>query len=173
MDLLCEEEMLPEEDSPGCGGTVTEAGSVTEPRLAQGPILNLRPEEMPLATLQPNLLNDPRVLTNMLQSEEMNMPSVNYFKTIQVDITPEMRRGVASWMHEVSPYPVSSTRLSSPFCAIDNKVPLWSSTIATAQSLGPIVPRGARAQAKFSELFFILTKFFLTYAIIHAILRLT
>jgi len=97
---MCEEEMLPEEDSPGAAG---ELGAVGVSRVnVPCQILNFHPEEMLSATLQPTLLNDPRVLQNMLRSEEIHMPAVNYFKTIQSDLTPEMRRDVATWLYEVS-----------------------------------------------------------------------
>lgn len=47
-----------------------------------------------------NLLND-RVLQTMLKAEENYLPSPNYFKCVQKDIVPKMRKIVATWMLEV------------------------------------------------------------------------
>ncbi|KPP58704.1 hypothetical protein Z043_123447, partial [Scleropages formosus] len=47
-----------------------------------------------------NLLND-RVLHTMLKVEENYLPSANYFKCVQKDVVPYMRRIVATWMLEV------------------------------------------------------------------------
>ncbi|XP_045711358.1 G1/S-specific cyclin-D1 [Phyllostomus hastatus] len=47
-----------------------------------------------------NLLND-RVLRAMLQAEETCAPSVSYFKCVQKEIVPSMRKIVATWMLEV------------------------------------------------------------------------
>ncbi|CAN9507319.1 unnamed protein product [Ophioblennius macclurei] len=47
-----------------------------------------------------NLLNE-RVLRNMLRAEENYLPSPNYFKCVQKEIVPRMRRTVATWMLEV------------------------------------------------------------------------
>lgn len=49
----------------------------------------------------PVLLNDDRVLNNLLTYEEKYMPSGNYFKVVQKDIKPYMRKMVATWMLEV------------------------------------------------------------------------
>lgn len=48
-----------------------------------------------------NLLND-RVLQTMLKAEENYLPSPNYFKCVQKDIAPKMRKILATWMLEVS-----------------------------------------------------------------------
>lgn len=48
------------------------------------------------------LLQDDRVLKNLLESEEKYLPSCNYFKIVQKEIEPYMRRVVATWMLEVS-----------------------------------------------------------------------
>lgn len=48
-----------------------------------------------------NLLND-RVLHTMLKAEEIYLPSPNYFKCVQKEIVPNMRKIVATWMLEVS-----------------------------------------------------------------------
>ncbi|XP_056134646.1 G1/S-specific cyclin-D1 isoform X1 [Lampris incognitus] len=47
-----------------------------------------------------NLLND-RVLQTMLKAEESYLPSPNYFKCVQKEIVPKMRKIVATWMLEV------------------------------------------------------------------------
>ncbi|KAK2853419.1 hypothetical protein Q5P01_006080 [Channa striata] len=47
-----------------------------------------------------NLLND-RVLRTMLKAEENYLPSPNYFKCVQKEIVPKMRKIVATWMLEV------------------------------------------------------------------------
>nr|KAF6342624.1 cyclin D1 [Pipistrellus kuhlii] len=47
-----------------------------------------------------NLLND-RVLRAMLKAEEACAPSVSYFKCVQKEILPAMRKVVATWMLEV------------------------------------------------------------------------
>ncbi|TRY53774.1 hypothetical protein DNTS_020246 [Danionella cerebrum] len=46
-----------------------------------------------------NLLND-RVLQTMLRAEENYLPSPNYFKCVQKEIVPKMRKIVATWMLE-------------------------------------------------------------------------
>lgn len=50
-----------------------------------------------------NLLND-RVLLTMLKAEEQYLPSPNYFKCVQKEIAPKMRKIAATWMLEVSFY---------------------------------------------------------------------
>lgn len=47
-----------------------------------------------------NLLED-RVLQNLLTIEERYLPQCSYFKCVQKDIQPYMRRMVATWMLEV------------------------------------------------------------------------
>lgn len=50
----------------------------------------------------PVLLNDERVLQNLLKTEERYTPSsCSYFECVQTDITPQMRKIVAEWMLEV------------------------------------------------------------------------
>lgn len=49
----------------------------------------------------PNLLYDDRVLHNLLTIEERYLPQCSYFKCVQKDIQPFMRRMVATWMLEV------------------------------------------------------------------------
>ncbi|KAM4721105.1 G1/S-specific cyclin-D1 [Rhinophrynus dorsalis] len=52
------------------------------------------------AHLDRNLLTD-RVLQTMLKAEETSCPSVSYFKCVQKEILPSMRKIVATWMLEV------------------------------------------------------------------------
>ncbi|KAM9376136.1 G1/S-specific cyclin-D1-like [Pholidichthys leucotaenia] len=47
-----------------------------------------------------NLLTD-RVLSALLRAEEKYLPAANYFKCVQREIAPYMRRIVATWMLEV------------------------------------------------------------------------
>lgn len=49
----------------------------------------------------PNLLCDERVLQSLLTIEERFLPQYSYFKGVQKDIQPFMRRMVATWMLEV------------------------------------------------------------------------
>lgn len=56
----------------------------------------------------PNLLYDDRVLQSLLTIEERFLPQCSYFKCIQKDIQPFMRRMVATWMLEVCTYPIIS-----------------------------------------------------------------
>ncbi|XP_010765791.1 G1/S-specific cyclin-D2, partial [Notothenia coriiceps] len=49
----------------------------------------------------PNLLCDDRILQNLLTIEERFLPQYSYFKGVQKDIQPFMRRMVATWMLEV------------------------------------------------------------------------
>ncbi|KAI1888396.1 hypothetical protein AGOR_G00184710 [Albula goreensis] len=49
----------------------------------------------------PNLLYDDRVLQSLLTIEERFLPQCSYFKCVQKDIQPFMRRMVATWMLEV------------------------------------------------------------------------
>ena len=47
------------------------------------------------------LLRDERVLHNLLLLEDKYLPSSDYFKCVQSEVKPFMRRIVASWMLEV------------------------------------------------------------------------
>lgn len=58
----------------------------------------------------PNLLADDRVLQSLLTIEERFLPQYSYFKVVQKDIQPFMRRMVATWMLEVTE--TSSVNLS-------------------------------------------------------------
>ncbi|XP_075066302.1 G1/S-specific cyclin-D2 isoform X2 [Mixophyes fleayi] len=53
------------------------------------------------AQADPTLLFDDRVLQNLLTVEERYLPQCSYFKCVQKDIQPFMRRMVATWMLEV------------------------------------------------------------------------
>uniref|UniRef100_A0A8C4Q1T9 Cyclin D2 n=1 Tax=Eptatretus burgeri TaxID=7764 RepID=A0A8C4Q1T9_EPTBU len=48
-----------------------------------------------------SLLEDPRVLLQLLALEERYLPRTSYFKCVQKDIKPYMRRILADWMLEV------------------------------------------------------------------------
>lgn len=56
---------------------------------------------IPRAYRDSNLLTD-RVLHALLRVEEKYLPAPNYFKCVQREIAPCMRRIVAAWMLEVS-----------------------------------------------------------------------
>nr|UVJ52479.1 cyclin D2 [Sinohyriopsis cumingii] len=49
----------------------------------------------------PVLLNDNRVLHNLLALEDKYMPNSAYFKCVQTDVKRYMRKMVAQWMYEV------------------------------------------------------------------------
>ena len=49
----------------------------------------------------PVLLKDERVLHNLLSTEDKYLPNAAYFKCLQTDIKPYMRKMVATWMLEV------------------------------------------------------------------------
>lgn len=53
------------------------------------------------AYADPVLLNDERVLLNMLGQEEKYTPSTPFFSCVQKDVTPQMRTIVSNWMLEV------------------------------------------------------------------------
>ncbi|XP_061436788.1 G1/S-specific cyclin-D2-like, partial [Lethenteron reissneri] len=54
------------------------------------------------ALVDPHLLHDKRVLSNLLSLEERYVPRASYFKCgVQTDIQPFMRRTLATWMLEV------------------------------------------------------------------------
>lgn len=53
------------------------------------------------AQTDPTLLFDDRVLQNLLTVEERYLPQCSYFKCVQKDIQPFMRKMVATWMLEV------------------------------------------------------------------------
>lgn len=49
----------------------------------------------------PVILQDDRVLKNLLACEENYLPSCNYFNIVQTEVEPQMRKTVATWMLEV------------------------------------------------------------------------
>ncbi|BFZ24924.1 hypothetical protein BsWGS_27963 [Bradybaena similaris] len=53
------------------------------------------------AVLDPVLLNDSRVLANLLATEDKYLPHTCYFNCVQTDIQPYMRKMVTEWMAEV------------------------------------------------------------------------
>lgn len=64
-------------------------------------LLCLEMDTIVRARPDPNLLYDDRVLQSLLTIEERFLPQCSYFKCIQKDIQPFMRRMVATWMLEV------------------------------------------------------------------------
>ena len=58
-------------------------------------------ESLKRAYEDPVLLKDDRVLHNLLATEDKYQPSASYFKCVQTDIRPYMRKMVAEWMLEV------------------------------------------------------------------------
>ncbi|NXE98902.1 CCND2 protein, partial [Menura novaehollandiae] len=71
-------------------------------------------DPMRRALPDPNLLYDDRVLHNLLTIEERYLPQCSYFKCVQKDIQPFMRRMVATWMLEVRiPRPLGAGRRQS------------------------------------------------------------
>lgn len=54
------------------------------------------------AVPDPVLLNDKRVLENLLATEDKYLPHTCYFNCVQTDIQPYMRKMVTEWMAEVS-----------------------------------------------------------------------
>ncbi|XP_065670588.1 G1/S-specific cyclin-D2 [Hydra vulgaris] len=53
------------------------------------------------STLDKNLIDDNRVLERLLKVEDHYTPRCDYFKIVQKDIQPYMRKLVVSWMFEV------------------------------------------------------------------------
>lgn len=45
--------------------------------------------------------SDPRVLANLVSSEQISMPTCDYFTHVQDDLQPFMRKVVTTWMFEV------------------------------------------------------------------------
>ncbi|XP_043569615.1 G1/S-specific cyclin-D2a isoform X1 [Chiloscyllium plagiosum] len=64
-------------------------------------LLCCEPETVRRALPDPKLLRDDRVLHNLLALEERYLPACSYFKCLQLDIQPYMRRMLAAWMLEV------------------------------------------------------------------------
>ena len=53
------------------------------------------------AYADPAFILDERVMQNLLKGEERYNRCTSYFGTVQMDISPAMRRIVADWMFEV------------------------------------------------------------------------
>lgn len=53
------------------------------------------------AYADPALLNDDRVLRNLLNEEDRFAANISYFERVQKELSPDMRRIVADWMMEV------------------------------------------------------------------------
>lgn len=64
-------------------------------------LLCLEVDEVLRAQPDQNILCDDRVLQSLLTIEDRFLPQYSYFKCVQKDIQPYMRRMVAGWMHEV------------------------------------------------------------------------
>lgn len=45
---------------------------------------------------------DPRVIRNLLALERATIPQLDYFRVVQADLKPFMRKIVTTWMLEVS-----------------------------------------------------------------------
>lgn len=97
MELHCKEDNVGSE-----GNTSIEARGHSTGRPVQGASQNYQ-QLMFLRTAPSDnqLLNDGRVLHNMLELEERHTPSSVIFSCIQKDIEPWMRNKVAVWMLEV------------------------------------------------------------------------
>lgn len=65
-------------------------------------LLCLEMDSVIRARPDPNLLADDRVLQSLLAIEERFLPHCSYFKVVQKDIQPFMRRMVSTWMLEVT-----------------------------------------------------------------------
>ncbi|NXA44353.1 CCND1 protein, partial [Nothocercus julius] len=87
------------------------------------------------AHLDANLLND-RVLQTMLKAEETCAPSVSYFKCVQREILPYMRKMVATWMLEVR----MSRRFPRKLRRRNNELRLW---LAAARGPPPEIAAAA------------------------------
>lgn len=57
--------------------------------------------DMNCAEVDQTMINDPRIILNLLVSESKTTVQCNYFLKIQHEILPFMRGVVASWMMEV------------------------------------------------------------------------
>ena len=61
----------------------------------------LETEQVCKAIRDPALVNDRRILANLLNAENSYMPSFSYFKCVQHELKPPMRQILAYWMVEV------------------------------------------------------------------------
>ncbi|KAJ8373891.1 hypothetical protein SKAU_G00044710 [Synaphobranchus kaupii] len=64
-------------------------------------LLCMEKDTIIISRLDPNLLQDDRVLESLLNIEEHFLPQVSYFKCVQKEIQPFMRRILTTWMLEV------------------------------------------------------------------------
>lgn len=93
-----------------------------------------------------NLLED-RVLQNLLTIEERYLPQCSYFKCVQKDIQPYMRRMVATWMLEVGVLATLSERGSpTSFTPPPRAHPLARRDLKTERGLPLRWPPCARAR---------------------------
>ncbi|KAF7403157.1 hypothetical protein HZH66_005424 [Vespula vulgaris] len=76
------------------------------------------------AYADPALIDDDRVLQNLLKTEERYAPNSSYFECVQRDISPLMRKIVAEWMLEYTTSTTAKTLLegssrirAAPCCA--------------------------------------------------------
>uniref|UniRef100_A0A1B0D5I3 Cyclin-like domain-containing protein n=2 Tax=Phlebotomus papatasi TaxID=29031 RepID=A0A1B0D5I3_PHLPP len=53
------------------------------------------------AGIDPTMSRDPRVIENLIQLEGATIPRMDYFKSLQTDLKPFMRKFVAIWMLEL------------------------------------------------------------------------
>lgn len=53
------------------------------------------------ADMDPAMASDPRIIANLLALERSTMPHCDYFRHVQRDIQPFMRKVVTTWMLEV------------------------------------------------------------------------
>lgn len=72
----------------------------------------------------PVLLKDNRVLQNLLSTEDRYVPTTCYFKCVQKDIRPYMRKMVSDWMAEVSHLHFLHVTLLITYFCIKNKNPI-------------------------------------------------
>lgn len=63
------------------------------------------------------MLNDDRVLRNLLSEEDKFASGIRYFECVQRELSPDMRRIVADWMWEVRGTVLVLTVLASPEAA--------------------------------------------------------
>lgn len=59
------------------------------------------PMECNTADMDPTMCSDPRIIVNLLATERATMPTCDYFRHVQHDILPFMRKVVTTWMLEV------------------------------------------------------------------------
>lgn len=54
-----------------------------------------------VANMDPTMTSDPRIIVNLLAMERSTMPTCDYFRVVQREILPFMRKVVTTWMLEV------------------------------------------------------------------------